>query len=360
MAPSRKRKRVEHSPEQEEEQVIHNGAKHIKHNPEKEQDVWESFKDEQVEAIDQVPLNLQRQYTLIEDLDHQSNAQSAKLCTILLQYIRTRKDLKSTRTQPVVALELENSVGLPSESPDTNLGEPTERVLSPAPPNPHSPLSKRASTTRELLSRICCMADELLRASEDKVNIVQAACDSVDRHVRILKQAIKDQEALITLGARPGHLEPGNLAELTVGRWVKPTRATLSPINGDEPDEALNGSQEFAASEVLRGLQTTASKKGRGRTKGSRQTSDDVDVVSTPPLTITLPAQPPSQEEEKFCLCHATSYGEMIACDNKKCAIEWFHIGCVGIEEVPPEGMKTWYCPDCRPPFRRGNARPRK
>ena len=26
------------------------------------------------------------------------------------------------------------------------------------------------------------------------------------------------------------------------------------------------------------------------------------------------------------------SYGEMIACDNKKCAIEWFHVSCVNMD----------------------------
>ncbi|KAG5341995.1 hypothetical protein C0989_006144 [Termitomyces sp. Mn162] len=195
-------------------------------------------------------------------------------------------------------------------------------------------LFKPETTTREMLSQIACITDELLRASEEKLNVAQAAYDSVcsmhpflgqihhdvlvdkvDRHVRLLQQAIKDQEALITLGARPGHLEPGNLSELTVGRWVKPARATLSPIDGDDPDENFDGVQGAVTgddpSEAFRGLQISGSKKGRGRAKSTQQKSDEVSVPSTPPLTITLPAQVPPDQEEVYCYCKRGSFGEV-------------------------------------------------
>ncbi|CAH2052822.1 unnamed protein product [Thlaspi arvense] len=38
------------------------------------------------------------------------------------------------------------------------------------------------------------------------------------------------------------------------------------------------------------------------------------------------------------------NYGEMIACDNNECKIEWFHFGCVGLKEQP---KGKWYCSDC-------------
>lgn len=49
-------------------------------------------------------------------------------------------------------------------------------------------------------------------------------------------------------------------------------------------------------------------------------------------------------EEPRYCLCNQVSYGEMVACDNPDCMIEWFHYGCVGIT-APPKGK--WYCPTC-------------
>lgn len=47
------------------------------------------------------------------------------------------------------------------------------------------------------------------------------------------------------------------------------------------------------------------------------------------------------EEEELFCTCRNASYGKMIACDNERCPIEWFHYGCVGITEAP---TGKWYC----------------
>jgi hypothetical protein len=45
-----------------------------------------------------------------------------------------------------------------------------------------------------------------------------------------------------------------------------------------------------------------------------------------------------------YCYCRRVSFGEMVACDNPDCAIEWFHFECVGIAEHP---KGKWYCRDC-------------
>ena len=34
----------------------------------------------------------------------------------------------------------------------------------------------------------------------------------------------------------------------------------------------------------------------------------------------------------------------MIACDNVECQIEWFHVNCLQLENIPKD---KWYCPDC-------------
>lgn len=56
-----------------------------------------------------------------------------------------------------------------------------------------------------------------------------------------------------------------------------------------------------------------------------------------------------SEDEEEqvlYCVCKRPSYGEMIACDNKKCAIEWFHVSCVNMDPSKLNRGK-WFCPDC-------------
>jgi len=62
-------------------------------------------------------------------------------------------------------------------------------------------------------------------------------------------------------------------------------------------------------------------------------------VIVKPP--IELPVDP---NEPTYCVCQQVSFGEMIACDNEDCEIEWFHYPCVDLDG-PPVGK--WYCPNC-------------
>lgn len=49
-------------------------------------------------------------------------------------------------------------------------------------------------------------------------------------------------------------------------------------------------------------------------------------------------------DEPTYCVCNQVSYGEMVACDNEDCEIEWFHYTCVGLTAAP---KGKWYCPQC-------------
>jgi inhibitor of growth protein 4 len=60
-----------------------------------------------------------------------------------------------------------------------------------------------------------------------------------------------------------------------------------------------------------------------------------------PAIDLELPVDP---NEPTYCLCNQVSYGEMVACDNNDCKIEWYHFGCVGVKEHP---KGKWYCPSC-------------
>lgn len=65
----------------------------------------------------------------------------------------------------------------------------------------------------------------------------------------------------------------------------------------------------------------------------------------------------PDAAEPRYCKCNGISYGSMIACENPDCVIEWFHVGCVGLNEnAMPKGK--WYCPDCAPQFQKPPAAP--
>lgn len=45
-----------------------------------------------------------------------------------------------------------------------------------------------------------------------------------------------------------------------------------------------------------------------------------------------------------WCFCQSGESGQMIACDNEKCKIIWFHTACLRIEKIP---RGKWFCPEC-------------
>ncbi|CCX31100.1 inhibitor of growth proteins N-terminal histone-binding-domain-containing protein [Pyronema domesticum] len=50
------------------------------------------------------------------------------------------------------------------------------------------------------------------------------------------------------------------------------------------------------------------------------------------------------EDKKLYCVCQQVSYGSMVGCDDKDCPYEWFHWGCVHLNEEP---RGKWYCPAC-------------
>lgn len=50
-------------------------------------------------------------------------------------------------------------------------------------------------------------------------------------------------------------------------------------------------------------------------------------------------------DDRKWCTCNKHFTSDMIACDNPKCSIEWYHFQCVGLLHAP---HGKWICPNCR------------
>ncbi len=42
----------------------------------------------------------------------------------------------------------------------------------------------------------------------------------------------------------------------------------------------------------------------------------------------------------------AEDLDDMVACDNDSCAIQWFHLSCVGLKQAPSES-EPWRCTSC-------------
>ena len=52
-----------------------------------------------------------------------------------------------------------------------------------------------------------------------------------------------------------------------------------------------------------------------------------------------------SEDSATWCYCNKGESGEMIACDNFQCLIQWFHLTCLKITHIP---KGKWYWPNCQ------------
>lgn len=295
----------------------------------------------------------------------------ANLLLSVRKYVELRKYLARQRTEAVIdgavpSVGQSADLDLPARvSTDGDAGGAAELSVSFQP--------ALGETTQSVLQYIAQVSEESLRAAEEKVSIAQTAHETVDRHIRLLDQAIKEQEAAISLGMRPGtHLAPILLPDIVaVPRWARPSHVEHSPLAlTPEPESAVDD-------HVVNEVATVASASPVSK-KSKKTVPHEPEPPKTPiaptvaevPRTrrgvrLTLPSQPTPEgpptsvdpNEKRYCYCHQVSFGTMIACDNESCKLEWFHLGCTGLSELPGKKSK-WYCRECKPKMtQRGKQR---
>lgn len=62
------------------------------------------------------------------------------------------------------------------------------------------------------------------------------------------------------------------------------------------------------------------------------------------PLVASILDMAVLPNEPRYCSCNEVSYGDMVACDDAQCNVEWFHFECVGLLSKP---MGKWFCAKC-------------
>ncbi|KAI9056665.1 hypothetical protein FKP32DRAFT_1598936 [Trametes sanguinea] len=403
----------------------------------KEREVWDAFREEHYELLEQLPLSLHRAFTLIHELDQQAQDNLTHIAPAVLKYVALRKAHAAAAAQPKEVPIVDG--GATSETPGETVDQEVNGHTSPRVPNGNAPngISTRtnstngvqtrqnapstsnslasgvqnSTSTRELLVHIAQSSEEVTRACAEKVYLAQHAYDLVDRYIRGLDRAIKEQEASISLGLRPGtHPASIILPEVVVpqstrGRVVAtpppapipaleiPEAIVPEPAPEPVPEAAPEAVEEPAVEEETAPPEEAEQppapskerKKGKKRKKATasrRQTTEPATAASAPvsvvadappaeqaqaPLTLRIPAQnlptpivvdemPPDPNEPRYCFCNQVSFGDMIACDNPTCAREWFHIGCVGLTKIP---KGNWYCRECVKLMKRPKSRKR-
>ena len=105
--------------------------------------------------------------------------------------------------------------------------------------------------------------------------------------------------------------------------------------------ESLSGAQSIQQSQAKETESKGDSKTNKKSHKSAGFDTPESGACTPKPFTVDMPPDP---NEPKYCTCQQVSFGEMIACDNKDCPIEWFHFPCVDLK-AKPKGK--WYCPEC-------------
>lgn len=152
-----------------------------------------------------------------------------------------------------------------------------------------------------------------VRIADEKVALATQTYDLVDAHIQQLDQFMRKLEELRQ------EKEAVAAAASAAGTAVAaPATASAGTSTADAtPKSGRSG------------------ERGRGGRKKAKVPTEQ------PAIDLELPVDP---NEPTYCLCNQVSYGEMVACDNPDCKIEWFHFGCVGLKEQP---KGKWYCPNC-------------
>ncbi|EPQ56664.1 hypothetical protein GLOTRDRAFT_138331 [Gloeophyllum trabeum ATCC 11539] len=411
----------EEEPSEEQPDVLmedKEGAEEGREQREKEAEVWEAFKEEFFETVEQLPLSLERHFTLLKELDEHVHEYQTSFLPMLQRYTewrRLRAGLNQAKAQEPNDQEAQHdpeqmNVDPPSAAVDSNHTEPEGMLHTPprisnppellnkksasAPPaeraasktaTPTSvpPVPENSIQAQVMLSRVARLSEEIVSASQEKVNVAKSAYDTVDRHIRLLDQAIKEQELALSHGLRPGTLPaPIVLPDVMVPKRQTRTHQTPPPsdlenmaVDVMEAPEAEGAPTMGISSEVVEGRVAPKSRrkgKGRGRgrpKKGAGEQEEGQDEgaplapattniksvkLTVPPVVPQIPDIAANPDEPRYCFCNQVSYGEMIACDNPNCEREWFHYGCVDLTEAP---RGKWYCRDCKDVATRPKAR---
>lgn len=111
----------------------------------------------------------------------------------------------------------------------------------------------------------------------------------------------------------------------------------------DLVDKHIRRLEGISGAQTATGLESngTSTSLGKSQIHGNRDGGGGTGCIATESLAVDMPLDP---NEPKYCTCHQVSFGEMIACDNKECRIEWFHFACVDLKSKP---KGKWYCPEC-------------
>lgn len=250
-----------------------------------------------LDSLEHLPIELQRNFTLMRDLDARAQNLMKNIDELADEYLRNIKSLTS-------------------------------------------------DDKKEQLNKIQNLFNKAKEYGDDKVQLAIQTYELVDKHIRRLDSDLARFESEIqdkALSSR--NQEEGNSTKKGRKKLKEKGEKKKRSGNSSEEDSGGAGRTKKKQKKGSGGTSNTSGASGGGSTTGAGADSvialPGLSGIAHPSDVLDMPVDP---NEPTYCLCHQVSYGEMIGCDNPDCPIEWFHFACVGLT-TKPKGK--WYCPKC-------------
>jgi len=252
-----------------------------------------------VEATAQMPHELARVMAEIRELDTQQAALQAQADAALVERLQ--------------------KAGQQANNASAQRSRRTPRASNPA----AAPL--------RMDEKLATTWDQIRDIAEQKVALSKELYEYVDAKIRAVDRDMKTFDNELARTRQQLSLPPGE--------------TDYTPSIGIASSGGLRSATQRQKNKRKRGG------SGDGYSGGSRDAFGSADSSPThgaalPPFSPGGTSGAAASDEPTYCYCQRVSFGDMIACDNDDCAIEWFHLACAGL---PPDfqAKGKWYCKEC-------------
>ncbi|GAA6020882.1 hypothetical protein JCM8202_005481 [Rhodotorula sphaerocarpa] len=311
--------------------------------------IYDMLAEEYHDIVAELPIEYQRTFLLMRELEDQQTARTDEFKSALLDYIAST--LLPTSATPSAA---------PSPAPSTSTADEPIRTTV---------------VGRDKMLRAAQLATAAVRAGEDKVGLAITLYEAVGRHIQRLDADLARYEDSLVIGLRdgtlPSHDAPSAIRKSPPGPTTSLAAIALGEREAYEGDEGGPGGAEggdghrrgrgaaaagAAGAAAASGREAKDGSAGRTTRKKPQRSVEELEKEREWKRRKELLKQERAQKKREeegmpidpnepvYCYCNRVSFGEMIACENDDCSREWFHLECVGLDRAP-EG--TWYCDDC-------------
>lgn len=225
-------------------------------------------------VVEQLPLELHRNFALLRELDDQTRQHTVKLLETVRKYVVARLGIERVPEGHALRQEVGAQVEARTErpavetvavnghaSPNGSAAQPADGSQDPAPQAPVRDAQASASAiataspprpgtsaydaklrslgltpaSSALLPELARLSREVVQGADDQLGVAQGAYNSVDRHIRALDSALQQQQ-------QHQQQQAGGVAtEAGPPSIVQPVAASAAPVEAQKPQKIKKG-----------------------------------------------------------------------------------------------------------------------